>query len=139
MINVIVITPEGISYSSQAESVSLPTTEGEITVLTGHIPIVTTLHPGMMTVRSSGEEQYFAVARGVVEVTGSSVRVLSDIADRVDSLDEQAVEQAKRRAEELLASKRTDDEGFAEATAVLDREFARLRSVRRRKSSRRSL
>ncbi len=129
------ITPEAVVLSTEAQSVTLPTTAGEITVMRNHIPLVTTLAPGMMTVRGSNE-QFFAVSRGTVQVEPGSIRILSDIADRVDALDEKAVEEARLRAEKLLQDKRGDAEGFAEATAILDRELARLRSVRRRRHSR---
>lgn len=132
MISVTLITPEQTAFSGEASSITIPTTTGEITVLPGHIPLITTLAPGMMTVRMKDGEHFFAVSRGVVEVSAKNIRVLSDIADRVDSLDEQAIEQAKAKAEDLMKEKRGDTEGFAEATAILDREIARLRSVRRR-------
>lgn len=135
MLMIELITPEQRVYAGNADAVTLPTVTGEITILPHHIPLVTTLAPGMMVVRIGKEEQYFAVSRGVVEVDGAKIRVLSDIADRVDSLDEQAIVEAKNRAEKLVQEKREDVEGFTEATAILDRELARLRSVRRRKSS----
>lgn len=129
------ITPEETAYEGEADSVTIPTTAGEITVLAGHIPLVGVIAPGTMIVRLKGEEHYFAVSRGVVEVEPQSIRILSDIADRVESLDEAAIEQAKERAEKILSDKRmTDAAGFAEATAILDRELARLRSVRRHRA-----
>lgn len=133
MLIVELITPEEVAFKGQAVSVTLPTGDGEITVLTGHIPLISTVSPGTMIVRTSGGELMFAVARGVIEVTGSSVRVLSDIADRVEALEEAAIEEAKKKAEQLVQDRRNDAEGFAEATAILEKEFARLKSVRRRK------
>ncbi|MDD5055690.1 MAG: ATP synthase F1 subunit epsilon [Candidatus Peribacteraceae bacterium] len=130
------ITPEGVAYTGDAVSVTLPTADGEITVLTGHVPLVSALAPGSMIVRSKDGESLFAVARGVVEVGPTSVRVLSDIADRAEGLEEAAIEQAKERAEKLVSEKRHDAEGFAEATAILEKELARLRVVRRRPSRR---
>ena len=135
MLTVELITPEEIAFKGEAVSVTLPTGDGEITVLTGHVSLVSTVSPGTMIVRNAEGEQMFAVARGVIEVTPKSVRVLSDIADRVEALEEAAIEQAKERAEKLVSERRNDAEGFAEATAILEKEFARLKSVRRRKSS----
>jgi F-type H+-transporting ATPase subunit epsilon len=89
-------------------------------------------------VRSEKGEEMFAIARGVIEVTSTSVRVLSDIADRAEALEEAAIKKAKERAEKILSEKRTDVEGFAEATAILEKELARLKSIRRR-GPRRSL
>ncbi len=127
------ITPEGTAFAGPAVSVTLPTGDGEITVYGGHVPLVSTVAPGMMTVRQpDGDDRQFAVARGVIEVSSSSVRVLSDIADRVEALEEAAIEKAKAKAEQVLSERRHDSEEFAEATAVLEKELARLRSVRRR-------
>ncbi|MBP9773018.1 MAG: ATP synthase F1 subunit epsilon [Candidatus Peribacteraceae bacterium] len=142
MIHLSIITPEEVAFSADAQSITIPTTAGEITVLSGHIPLISTLQPGTIIVRDGkGGEQFFAVAQGVVEVEHNTIRILSDIADRVESLEEEAIEQAKKRAEEVLKNQRQgDSEGFAQATAILDRELARLKSVRRRRSSsRRSL
>jgi F0F1-type ATP synthase epsilon subunit len=54
----------------------------------------------------------------------------------VEALEEAAIEAAKARAEQLVADRRSDSEGFAEATAILEKELARLKSVRRRRGSR---
>lgn len=130
-----VLTPDGVALRAEAVSASIPTSNGEITILKEHVPLVTTLGPGMLTVRTvDGQEQYFALSRGVVQVEKKTIKILSDIADRVDALDEQAILDARKRAEELLATRRQDLEGFAEASALLDRELARLKSVRRRRS-----
>jgi F-type H+-transporting ATPase subunit epsilon len=102
-----------------------------------HIPLVSTLQPGAIIIRFKNEEHFFAVSKGVIEVEHDRVRILSDIADRAESLEESAIEQAKDRAEKALLEKdRADSEGFAEATAILDREIARLKSVRRRRPGR---
>ncbi len=129
-----VLTPDGVALRTEAESASIPTSNGEITILKNHVPLVTTLGPGMLTVHTAEGDQFFALSRGVVQVEKNSIKILSDIADRVDALDEQAILDAQKRAEELLASRRQDTEGFIEASALLDRELARLKSVRRRRS-----
>ncbi len=131
------ITPEGSAFSGETDSVTLPTGLGEITVLPHHIPIISTVEPGTVIIRNGADEQYFAVARGVVQVEGGMVRVLSDIADRPETMEETAIEIAKKRAEELREQRREDSEDFAEATALLDRELARLLSVRRFRARRR--
>ena len=128
------ITPEGVAYSGEASSVTLPSGDGEITVLPGHMSLISTIEPGSMIVRTKDGEEVFAVARGVIEVSPTSVRVLSDIADRAESLEEAAIEAAKERAEKLVNEKRNDIIGFADAAASLEKEIARLKSVRRRRS-----
>ncbi|MDO8649114.1 MAG: ATP synthase F1 subunit epsilon [Candidatus Peregrinibacteria bacterium] len=129
-----IITPDRSVFDGEIESVTLPTADGEITVLPGHVSLIASIQPGSVVARTRGNEAIFAVAKGVIEVTGKGVQVLTDIADEADTLDEQKIEEAKQRAEELMNSKRSDAEGFAEATALLDRELARLRTVRRHRS-----
>jgi F-type H+-transporting ATPase subunit epsilon len=135
MLHLEIITPEHTVYDGNADSVTLPTSDGEITVLPHHLPIITTVSPGTLIMRLGKEEHVFAVSRGVIEVDQKGVRVLSDIADRADDLEEAAVEQAKEKAEKLMTEKH-DDVSFAEATAILDRELARLKTVRRHRSRR---
>lgn len=132
MLHLEIITPDQTVYDGQCVSVTLPTGDGEITVLERHIPLVTTITPGSAVVRdAAGEMQIFAVSRGFIELDGKNVRILTDIADRVEELEEEQIRKAKERAETLMTEKRADAEEFAEAVAVLDRELARLRTVRR--------
>ncbi len=131
------ITSEGSAFSGDAVSVTIPSGMGEITVLKNHIPLLSTVEPGTVIIRTTEQELLFAVSRGVVQVGPKNVRILSDIADRAESLEEKAIELAKKRAEELREARRNDAEGFVEATATLERELARLASVRRLRSRRR--
>lgn len=133
-----IITPDRAVYDGDVDAVTVPTSDGEITVLPGHIPLISTLAPGSLIAREGKEAHVFAVARGVVEIEGSSLRVLSEIADPADDLDEKAIEQAKAKAEQLMSDKREDAESFAEATATLERELARLKTIRRHRRAGRS-
>lgn len=137
MLRLQIITPEQNVFDGDCVSVTLPSGDGEITVLQHHVPIVTTLHPGSVVVRRAGnDERVFAVSRGMVEMDGTTLRILADIADPEDTLDEATIEKAKADAEKLKTSNRHDAEAFADATAILDRELARLKTVRRRRSPR---
>src|SRR3989338_9802936 len=122
MLHVDLITPDRPFFGGEADSISLPTPMGEITVLPHHIPLISLVTAGSIMVRKGREEQLFAVSRGVIEVDGTSLRVLVDTADRAEELEEAAIEKAKAAAEKLLTEKRHDAEGFAEATAILERE-----------------
>ena len=134
MLHVELITPDRTVFDGDADSISLPTPEGEITVLPHHIPLISIVTAGSIMVRKGRDEQLFAVSRGVVEVDGTSLRVLVDTADRAEELEEAAIEKAKAAAEKLLSERRHDSEGFAEATAMLERELARLQVKRRHRS-----
>ena len=136
MLHVEIITPDRTVFEGECDSVSLPTPQGEITVLPHHIPLISIVAPGSITIRVRNTESFFAVSRGVIEVDGASIRVLADTADRAEELEEAAIEKAKAAAEKLRSEKRHDAEGFAEATAVLEKELAKLRVVRRHRSRR---
>ncbi len=138
MLHLEIITPDQTVYDGDVDSVTLPTGDGEITVLPHHIPLMTTLASGSAIVRVGGQEHVFAVSRGVVEVDAISVRVLADSADRAEALQEATIEKAKAAAEKLLSERRGDAEGFAEASAILERELARLKTVRRHRGRRSS-
>ncbi len=139
MIQVDIITPDQTVYAGDAVSVTIPTADGEITVLSGHIPLIGIVVPGTVVVRSGNDEQLFAVSRGVLELDGKSIKILADTADRAEALEESMVEKAKADAEKLMTEKRTDVEAFAEATAMLERELARLKTVRRHRSAPKSM
>jgi F-type H+-transporting ATPase subunit epsilon len=132
-------TPERIVLKDAFDAATIPTQEGEITVLPGHIPLVANLVPGMITVRTGGDESYLAVSGGFVEVqAGSRVIILADTAERAEELDLDKVEEARRRAEKLLTEKRNaDDVSAAAAMAALERELARTRVAMKRRAGRR--
>ncbi len=136
MLKVDITTPDESVFSGEAVSVSLPTMDGEITILEHHIPLVSIVVPGTAVIRDREGEHLMAVTRGVIEIDGTGVKILVQSADRVEGLEEAAIEAAKARAEALMKEKHDDIEGFAEATALLERELAKLQVVRRNRSKR---
>lgn len=131
-----IATPERIVYKETVDSLTLPTKDGEITILPNHIPLVAVLVPGVVVVRKGGTEQLIAVSGGFIEVQpGNRVVVLADTAERAEELTEGAILKARADAERVLSEKRNlDDESFAAAAAGLERELARLKVARRRRS-----
>src|SRR6188474_2774615 len=105
------ITPERVVLKDEFDAATVPTREGEITVLPGHVPLVASLAPGMITVLRGGNEQYLAVSGGFIEVQpGSKVIILADTAERAEELELDKVEAARERAEKLLSEKRHVDD-----------------------------
>jgi F-type H+-transporting ATPase subunit epsilon len=131
MLHLDIITPDETVFEGECDAVTLPTADGEITVLPHHVPLMSTLVPGTVIVRKDKEEFIFAVTRGVIEIDGRSARILAETADRAEGLQEAAIEKAKADAQKLLSERREDTEGFAEATALLERELAKLHTIRR--------
>ncbi len=136
MIQFEIATPERIVYKETVDSLTLPTKDGEITVLPNHIPLVAVLVPGVVVVRKGHTEQLMAVSGGFIEVQPNNrVVVLADTADRAEELTESAIEKARADAENVLKEKRNlDDESFAAAAAGLERELARLKVARRHRT-----
>lgn len=141
-----ITTPERIVYKENIESLTLPTQEGEITILPGHLPLVAILKSGVLTARQNGKEVLMAVSGGFVEVQPmapekgelrSRVVILADTAERAEELTLEAVEQARQRAQKLMAEKKgVDDVAYSAAAAALERELARLKVAHRHHSKR---
>ena len=102
-----IVTPESKVYSDQADSVVVPTVEGKLGILPGHIPILAMLNPGELVVSSAGKTEYLAIDRGFAQVLGDKVSVLTDGAINIEEIDLAAVEEAQLRAEKALAEAQT--------------------------------
>ena len=128
-----IVTPEKTAYSEDVERVTLPGSEGELGVYPNHVPLLTTLNPGELRVLKGGKESFLAIGEGFVEVTGTSVSVLTDMALDVSAIDESAAEEAVARARAAMK----DDLGKEEVAAVqasLQKALAQLHVKRRRHS-----
>jgi len=128
-----ITTPERKVYSEDVDQVTIPTKEGEITVLPGHIPLVAALVPGELVVLKDKDSISMAVAGGFIEVLANKVTVLADNAERAEEIDEQRAEEARQRAKKLLEEKRFDAEEFTVLSAKMERELARLKVARKKK------
>ena len=130
-IHVDIVSAESEIFSGLAEMVFAPAVMGEVGILPGHAPLVTTLKPGEVRVRlPGGEEQSFYVSGGMLEIQPHVVTVLSDTAQRAGDLDEAAALEAKERAERMLAD-RSADINEAQARAELAQAAAQLQAIRR--------
>jgi F-type H+-transporting ATPase subunit epsilon len=125
-----IVTPEAVSFSGDVEMVTLPGVEGEMGIYPQHVPLMTQLVPGELVVRKDGQEIFLAVGDGFVEVTATSVAILTDMAIPADQIDEAKAEEAKRRAEGRLAE-HMDDEETATVQAALANSTALLNVKRR--------
>lgn len=124
-----IVTPDGVTYESEIEQVSVPTQKGEITILPKHIPLISVLKAGEIRIVKQGEEIDLAVSTGVLEVRqNNEVYILADSAERAESIDLERAETSRKRAEELMAQKQSlEDVEFARLQAKMEKELARLR------------
>ena len=109
-----VVSPERILYSGEADMVIARTTDGEIAFLAGHVPFIGSLGVGRVTIRTpeGGDEILVAVHRGFVEVNDDRVTVLSDVAELADDID---VDRAQRALDEAEQGGEEDEEALEEA------------------------
>jgi F-type H+-transporting ATPase subunit epsilon len=98
-----IVTPEARVYADTIDGVVIPTTDGEIGILPGHIPLLTQVDHGELRVTKRGATELLAVSGGFAQVVADTVSVLAESAIREDQIDEGAAEAAMRRAEEQLA------------------------------------
>lgn len=128
------ITPERVVFRKEADKITLPTAEGEITVLPGHIGLVAALVPGIARLKTAEGEEEVAVSGGFIQVGGDRVRVLADTAERGEELDLSVIEEAKRRADKVMKEAvRLDDNQYAAAVAAMEREMARYKLAQKRR------
>jgi F-type H+-transporting ATPase subunit epsilon len=125
-----IITPEETAYSEDVELVTLPGVAGEFGVYPQHVPLMTQMIPGEMTVRKDGRDVFIATGGGLIEVTATRVSILTDLAVAADRIDEAKAEEARRRAEARLKEKLSDEE-VASVNASLARSLAQLKVKRR--------
>src|SRR3989339_292034 len=113
-----IVTPERTVYEAEIDQVTLPTQDGEITVLAHHIPLISVLQAGELVAKKDGEEIAMAVSGGMVEVRKNELTILADTAERAEEIDVKRAEEARARAEKLKEEKiRADETGYATAPA----------------------
>lgn len=122
------VTPEGVVSEYEADAVTLPTVDGEITVLSNHIPLISVLGPGVITIITGTDEHHLAISGGFLQVSATEVNVLADTAERADDIDAERAADARKRAEEAMSGTLADQE-MAEISASLQRNLARLRAA----------
>lgn len=137
MIKFKIVTPERILLETEVDSVTLPTRMGEITVLKDHVPMVSSLAAGEVKYKIAGSESFFAVSGGFIEVRKNhEVVVLADTAEFGHEIDEHRAEEAREKAQELMRGSYHDQKSHANASAILEKNLARLKVARKHRSHR---
>lgn len=130
-----IITPEKVVFQDEVDSVTLPTANGEITILPQHIPLISITKPGEIMMRKDNKAHHLVVMRGFVETSENKVRLLTDAAELAEEIDERRAEEARIRAQKLLTESK-DKVQYIEASAALERALVRLKFVRHHHRSR---
>jgi F-type H+-transporting ATPase subunit epsilon len=127
-----IVTPEASIYSEEVDMVTLPGSEGEMGIYPMHVPLMTEIVAGELVARIGGKDQHLAVGGGFVQITADRVAVMTDMAIKSDDIDEAKAEEARKRAEDRLSEKLSDEES-ANVQAALAHSLAQLNVKRRQK------
>ena len=104
------VSPQGIIFEGDIDQVTLPTSNGAITVLPHHAALFTKLIEGEIEVVQEGKRTSFVIAGGFFEINNNKASVLSDYAIRAESIEMAKSEEKKRQAEQKLREKLTNEE-----------------------------
>lgn len=114
-----IVTPEAKMFSGDVDMVTLAGVEGEMGIMPGHMPVMTQLVAGELTVRQGGQNIFVAVGDGFVQITGDKVAVLTDMAIKADDIDEAMALEAQKKAEARLAQKLSEEESATVHAALV--------------------
>jgi F-type H+-transporting ATPase subunit epsilon len=127
-----IVTPEARVYSDTIDTVVIPTVNGEIGILPGHIPLLTQMEFGELRVIKGGLESRLAVGKGFAQIEGDTVSILAEQAITESKIDEAAAEEALKRAEEMLRTTKPDDAGEYERLQNMVRFVGTQLALKRR-------
>lgn len=133
-IQVEIVSAEAEIWSGQGTMVFAPGVSGELGIAPKHTPLITTLKPGDVRVeQENGEQQFFFISGGLLEIQPHLVTVLSDTVIRGDDLDEAAAQEAMKKVEEKLKNTQMDDQDYANMKAELAAYASQVRAIEKLK------
>ncbi len=120
-----VITPDRMFFEGDVDMVEFNTTEGEIGVLPGHIPLTVILKPGILVITDGEEQKEAALHAGFAEILPDGITILAEIVEWPEEIDEHRAEEALHRAQERIAGHNPETD-MVRAQAALMRAMARI-------------
>ena len=128
-----IVTPEDRVYTDTVDTVVIPTLEGEIGILPGHIPLLTQVADGELRATKGGETKNLVVGGGFAQIEGDRVKVLAEFAINEAQIDEDAAEKAIQRAEDALKAKQELDVAEVERLEAIVRFSVAQLGVKRKR------
>jgi len=128
-----IVSQDRLVYEGDVDIVVIPGIEGEMGILPDHAPLLSILDVGVVRVRKENEEEVFTVTGGLVEVQPEIVTILADAAENIEEIDIARAEEAKKRAEDILAEgpPEGDLDKYLAIEAALRRSNLRLDAIKR--------
>jgi F-type H+-transporting ATPase subunit epsilon len=122
-----IVTPRGMVVSSKVEEAYLPGSMGDLGILPGHAPLLTSLRIGELHYKRDKQTLFVAINGGFAEVTPTRTTILTDTAEPAKEIDLPRAQAAKVRAEERLKALAREDPGYLQEWEALDRARMRIR------------
>ena len=122
-----IVTPDGVQFEGQAESLTVRTSSGDMGILAGHINCVAPLGMGMATVVCDGQKRYGACIGGMVSVLNGQVNLMPTTFEWADKIDVARATLSAQRAKTVMADKSASDTDLHLAEARLKRALIRQR------------
>jgi F-type H+-transporting ATPase subunit epsilon len=129
-----IATQERLVEERDIVKITIPTTSGVITILPDHVPLISTLNPGILEVTMEGNKnEELVVSGGFLEFHDNELTVLADTAERAHELDLERAEEARKRASEAKQAKRkaADENQFAAIISQLEKQNARVKLAKK--------
>jgi len=125
-----IVSQDRLVYEGEADIVIVPGTLGEMGILAGHAPLLSTLELGVIRVKSGDQEEVFTVTGGFIEVQPDIVTIMADAAENVEDIDINRAEEAMERASKLLTDDSPiDPDTYLRIQSALKRSSLRLKTV----------
>ena len=124
-----IVAPDRVFYEGEAEMLEMTTTEGDIGVLKGHIPLTAVIAPGIINIKEADGVKCAALHAGFAEILQDSVVIMAEIIEWPEEIDLTRAQQARERAEERLRTK-TPETDIARAETALQRALARINIIK---------
>ena len=123
--NLKVVTPDGLAFDSQIESLLVRTDDGDVEFLAGHIDYMASLGTGRARIKQDGKDRYASVSGGFVTVSGGEVKLIAITFEFQENIDLERAKAARDEAKETLSSSK-DEKSIALAKAQLQRALSRI-------------
>ena len=127
-IKLLVNTPDRVFYHDDATFVELSTSEGDIGVYPGHIPLTADVVPCVLSIHNGNDVKKAAVHGGIIEILKDKITILAEVAEWSDEIDVERANEARLRAEKRLASHDSNLD-MVRAEAALKRSLARIKAA----------
>lgn len=132
-----IVTPEKTAFEDEVDQVTLPVTDGQVTILPNHTSYIASLCSGEIIFKKNDKETVLATSGGFVEFDKNNLVFLADTAERIEEIDVEEAEKAKARAEELMKTRETmDDQEYARVAAAIEHESNRIKIARKHHTKR---